>query len=74
MGFYFLNLDDGRDSFRFLEIANAKSEKIWKYYIYYGIGGHFLGNVIMFILAIVVCYLTYDKIDVQYLYRPYREM
>lgn len=47
---------------------------MWKYYVKYGLIGHFIGNVIMFILAIVACYLTFHRIDVQYLYRPYKEM
>lgn len=68
------NLDSGKDEFRFLAIANTKSEKMWKYYMIFGVVGHFIGNVIMFVLAIVGCYLAYHRIDVQYLYRPYREM
>lgn len=66
--------DDGKDSFQFLVKANDKCEKMWKLYIKYGIVGHFIGNIFMFVLAIVGCYLTYQRIDVQYLYRPYREM
>lgn len=67
-------LDDGKDSYQFLVKANENGEKMWKLYIKYGIIGHFIGNVIMFVLAIVVCYLTFHQIDVQYLYRPYRQM
>ncbi|XP_055305850.1 odorant receptor 4-like [Sitodiplosis mosellana] len=59
------------DTFRYLAEANNKSEWLWKFYFKYLLGGFLSCNVFSTIALAIVCWLTFGKLDTDYLHIPY---